>query len=75
MVIYNKYFLLSLSLYKARENVECKSNLPMNDSTPSDNKTSNTIKTKKNVRPSKDTMFFLQLFARMYEPHAIMGVA
>lgn len=47
----------------------------MTDSTPSDNKTSNTIKTKKNVRPSKDTMFFLQLFARMYEPHAIMGVA
>lgn len=27
MVIYNKYFLLSLSLYKARENVECKSTI------------------------------------------------
>ena len=47
----------------------------MTDSTPSDNKTSHSIKTKKNVRPSKETLFFLQLFARMYEPRTIMGVA
>ena len=25
--------------------------------------------------PSKDTVFFLQLFARMYEPRMLMGVA
>ena len=27
------------------------------------------------VRPSKDTLFFLQLFARVYEPQMMMGVA
>lgn len=48
----------------------------MNDSTPSDNKTSRIIELKnKLVRPSKDTLFFLQLFARVYEPQMAMGVA
>ena len=48
----------------------------MNDSTPSDNKTSKIIELKnKIVHPSKDTLFFLQLFARMYEPQVVMGVA
>jgi hypothetical protein len=48
----------------------------MNDSTPSNKMTSKIIgMTNKLVRPSKDTLFFLQLFARMYEPKAMMGVA
>lgn len=49
--------------------------LPMNDSTPS-NKTSKIIELKNRLaRPSKDTLFFLQLFARVYEPRMVMGVA
>ena len=47
----------------------------MNDSTPSDNKTSKIAELKKLVSPSKDTLFFLQLFARLYEPQMVMGVA
>ena len=48
--------------------------MPMNDSTPSD-KTSKMAELKKLVSPSKDTLFFLQLFARVYEPKIRMGVA
>ena len=48
----------------------------MNDSTPFEKKTSRILELKnKLVRPSKDTLFFLQLFARMYEPQMMMGVA
>lgn len=48
----------------------------MNDSTPEDKQTSKIIELKqKFVSPSKDTLFFLQLFARMYEPKMKMGVA
>ncbi len=48
----------------------------MTNSTPINNKTSKIIPLKsKLVRPSKDTLFFLQLFARMYEPKMVMGVA
>ena len=47
----------------------------MNDSTPSDNKTSKIAELKKLVSLSKDTLFFLQLFARVYEPQMVMGVA
>ncbi|MBR0046397.1 MAG: hypothetical protein IJP75_05870 [Bacteroidaceae bacterium] len=48
----------------------------MNDSTPSDNKTSKILELKERlVRPSKDTLFFLQLFARVYEPRMVMSVA
>lgn len=48
----------------------------MRDSTPFENKTSRIIELKnKIVRPSKDTLFFLQFFARMYEPQMAMGVA
>ncbi|MBQ9666132.1 MAG: hypothetical protein IJ635_05485 [Bacteroidaceae bacterium] len=49
----------------------------MNDSTPFfDKKTSRIFELKNNlVRPSKDTLFFLQLFARVYEPQVVMGVA
>ena len=46
----------------------------MNDSTPSNNKTSKIAELKKLVSPSKDTLFFLQLFARVYEPKMMMGV-
>lgn len=46
----------------------------MTNSTPL-NKTSKLIHLKGSVRPSKDTLFFLQLFARMYEPKMVMGVA
>ena len=48
--------------------------MPMNDSTPSD-MTSKMAELKKLVSPSKDTLFFLQLFARVYEPELMMGVA
>lgn len=48
----------------------------MIDSTPSNNKTSKIFELKQRlVRPSKDTLFFLQLFARVYEPQVLMGVA
>ena len=48
----------------------------MTDSTPLNNPTSKLIDLKNRLaRPSKDTLFFLQLFARMYEPRAVMGVA
>ncbi|MBQ3925641.1 MAG: hypothetical protein II706_01500 [Bacteroidaceae bacterium] len=47
----------------------------MTDSTPL-NKTSKLINLKsKLARPSKDTLFFLQMFARMYQPQMVMGVA
>lgn len=52
----------------------------MNDSTPSDNKPTKTndnsstkadyLKTKL-IRPSKDTVFFLQMFARAYKPTSL----
>ena len=48
--------------------------MPMNDSTLSD-MTSKMTELKKLVSPSKDTLFFLQLFARVYEPQMMMGVA
>jgi hypothetical protein len=70
--LHNKRFFCSLLIVE-RENV--KANLPMNDSTPSDNKTSKIAELKKLVSPSKDTLFFLQLFARVYEPQMVMGVA
>lgn len=49
----------------------------MNDSTPFfEKKTSRILDLKKQlVRPSKDTLFFLQMFARVYEPQMLMGVA
>ena len=47
----------------------------MNDFTPFDNKTSSIAELKKLVHPSKDTLFFLQLFARVYEPQMVVGVA
>ncbi|MBQ6965319.1 MAG: hypothetical protein IJP82_06475 [Bacteroidaceae bacterium] len=48
----------------------------MTDSTPSRKNSPKLIELKqKLVRPSKDTLFFLQLFARVYEPRVFMGVA
>lgn len=48
----------------------------MRDSTPFNNKTSKIHELKDRiVRPSKDTLFFLQMFARMYQPQVVMGVA
>ena len=72
--LYNKLVFGSLLIIE-RENV--KARLPMNDSTPFfDKKTSRIFELKnKLVRPSKDTLFFLQLFARVYEPQVVMGVA
>ena len=70
--MYNKLFFGSLLIIE-RENVKAK--LPMTDSTPSYNKTSTIAELKKLVSPSRDTLFFLQLFARVYEPKMMMGVA
>ncbi len=48
----------------------------MNDSTPSNRNSQRLSELKqKLVRPSKDTLFFLQLFARMYDPRMMMGMA
>jgi hypothetical protein len=47
----------------------------MNDFTSSDHQTSKISELKKLVHPSKDTLFFLQLFARVYEPQMVMGLA
>ena len=59
-----------------RENVIAKSRLPMNDSTPAHKATSTILNmTSKIARPSKDTLFFLQLFARMYAPQTVLGLA
>ncbi|NLV51831.1 MAG: hypothetical protein GXY64_00935 [Bacteroidales bacterium] len=44
----------------------------MNNSTPSDESTSKLSQFKELLSPSKDTLFFLQLFARVYEP-SMMG--
>ncbi len=48
----------------------------MTNSTHLNDKTSSITNLKnKLVRPTKDTLFFLQLFARIYEPQMMMGVA
>ena len=48
----------------------------MTNSTPSNRNSQRLTELKqKLVRPSKDTLFFLQLFARVYEPPMVMGVA
>ncbi|MBQ6750453.1 MAG: hypothetical protein IJR02_06750 [Bacteroidaceae bacterium] len=48
----------------------------MNNFTPARQRTSKMIgMTSRLAKPGKDTLFFLQLFARMYEPKAMMGVA
>ncbi|MDE5740602.1 MAG: hypothetical protein K2H92_09920 [Bacteroidaceae bacterium] len=48
----------------------------MDDSTPFEKKTSRILELKnKLVRPSEDTLFFLQMFARAYEPQMAMSVA
>lgn len=48
----------------------------MNDSTPFEKKTSRILELKnKLVRPSEDTLFFLQMFARAYEPRMVISVA
>jgi hypothetical protein len=47
----------------------------MTNSTSLNNPTSKLMDLKNRLaRPSKDTLFFLQLFARMYEPNTVMGV-
>lgn len=49
--------------------------MPMKDFTPSDQKTSKMLEMKNRLaRPSKDTLFFLQLFARVYEPQMALAV-
>ena len=48
----------------------------MTNSTPSNRNSQRLTELKqKLVRPAKDTLFFLQLFARVYEPQMVMGVA
>ncbi len=48
----------------------------MTNSTPSNRNSQRLFELKqKLVRPSEDTLFFLQLFARMYEPRMAMGIA
>ena len=55
---------------------ETQNNVPMTNSTHLNDKTSSITNLKnKLVRPTKDTLFFLQLFARIYEPQMMMGVA
>lgn len=44
--------------------------LPMHDSTPMRNKANKIVELKNRiVRPSAETLLFLQLFARAYEPN------
>ena len=72
--MHNKLVIGSLLLIKNKITYN-KSNVPMTDATPL-NKTSKLINLKsKLARPSKDTLFFLQMFARMYQPQMVMGVA
>lgn len=49
--------------------------MPMNDFTALDHQTSKISELKKLTHPSKDALFFVQLFARVYEPQDVMGVA
>jgi len=67
---------VSLLIVEIRKNAYIKSQMPMTNSTSSNIQTSklNDLKNKL-AHPSKDTLFFLQLFARMYEPGTMMRIA
>lgn len=48
----------------------------MNDSTPFEKNTTRILNLKEKLaHPSKDTLFFLQMFARAYEPQMVVSVA
>ena len=67
---------MSLLIVEIQKNAYIKSQMPMTNSTSLSTPTSklNDLKNKL-AHPSKDTLFFLQLFARMYEPGAVMSIA
>ena len=47
----------------------------MNDSTPKNKNAQKLMELKQKLaRPSKDTLFFLQMFARVYEPAMAVAV-
>lgn len=50
-------------------------NVPMNDFTQKENEKSKIIELKNVVeQPSEDTVFFLRMFARAYEPSMMVAV-
>ena len=58
----NLHYLSLLQIYRKKK-------LPMNDSTLAENEMSKIVEMgKRQEGASEDTMFFLRLFARVYEP-------
>lgn len=69
-------FFLFVTNHIEAKKLNIKAGLPMTNSTPSNRNSQKLFELKqKLVRPSEDTLFFLQLFARMYEPRMAMGIA